>query len=61
MDNQQGPIVARGTLLSNMWPPGWEWGLQENGYAESLRCPPETTTTLFVCYTPVQIKSSKEK
>ena len=61
MDNQQAPTVARGTLLSVMGQPGWEQGLQENGYAESLRCLPETTTTLFVCYTPVQIKSSKQK
>ena len=33
MDNQQGPTVKHRELLPNaMWQPGWEAGLEENGY-----------------------------
>ena len=32
MDNQQGPtVIAHGTVLSAMWPPGWKGSLGENG------------------------------
>ena len=37
---------------------GWQGGLGENGYmynmAETLSCPPETTTTLLISSTPTQ-------
>ena len=33
LGNQQGPtVLAQGTLLNVMWQPGWEEGLEENGY-----------------------------
>ena len=40
-----------------MWQPGWEGSVGENdtciGMAESLRCAPETITTLLIGYTPM--------
>ena len=57
MDNQQGPTVciAQGTLINVMSQPGWEGSLGENGYvcvctADSLYCPPETSTALLTGY-----------
>ena len=48
MNNQQGPAIAHGTLLNVMWQPGWEGGLHTCVcVAESLRCSPETITTLL--------------
>ena len=33
MDNQQGPTVQpKGIPLNDMWQPGWERTLGENGY-----------------------------
>ena len=47
--------IAHGNLLNVMWQPGWEVGVEENGYmyictAKSLKCSPETTTTLLIGY-----------
>ena len=58
--------VAHGILLSAMWQPGWEGSLGENGHvymymAESLHYSPETTATLLISYTPIQIKSLKNE
>ena len=44
--------IAQETLLNVVRQPGWEGSLGESGYtciymAESLRCSPETITTLF--------------
>ena len=51
---------AQGTLLNDMWQPGWERSLRDNGYmytlhvhihmAESLPCQPETIITLLISY-----------
>ena len=53
------PCIVHGTLLSVVWQPGWEGDLGETEYmwtytAQSLCCPPETTTTLLISYTPIQ-------
>ena len=49
---------AHGTLLNVMWQPGWEglWGRTDTCIcmAESLHCSPETITTLFISYKPIQ-------
>ena len=51
---------AQGTLLSVMWPPGWEgvWGRMGTCVcvAEAPCCSPETITTLLIGYTPIQNK-----
>ena len=53
--------TAQGTLLDVMRQPGWAgvWGRMDTctRMAESLCCPPETTTTLLISYTPIQNKS----
>ena len=70
MDNQQGPTVQRMELCpvfweqssvcnSEMYLPGWEGSLGENGcmyMAEALSCPPATITTLLTSYTLMQNK-----
>ena len=51
------PLVAQGTLLNVMWNSKWEGlGGRMDTYiclAESLCCPVETVTTLFIGYTPI--------
>ena len=46
--------MAQGILLNVMCQSGWEGSLGENGYmhimTESLCCPPETITTLFLSW-----------
>ena len=59
MDNQQKPTVQHMELCSTiMWQPGWVgvWGRMDACIcmAESLRCSPETITTLLISYTPIQ-------
>ena len=75
MGNQQGPTVQHRKLFSVMWQPEWDWvllglgqGLDFEGrmdtctcMAESLRCSPETTTTLLIDYTPIQSKEFEKK
>ena len=50
--------VAHGTLLNVMWQPAWKgiWGRRDTRtcMAESLRCSPETITTLLIGCTPKQ-------
>ena len=50
--------IEHGTLLNGMCQPRWEGGLGEKGYTytyvNSLRCLPETTTTLLIGYAPIQ-------
>ena len=50
--------MEHGTLLNVMWQPGWEgsWGRMDPCIcmAESLHCSPETITTWFIGYTPIQ-------
>jgi len=47
-----------------MWQAGWEGSLGENGYMFMygwvLCCPPETTTTLLIGYTPIKNKKLKK-
>ena len=61
MDHQQGPNwTAQGNVLSVMWSLDGRqvWGRMDTCLylAESLRCSPETTTTLLICYSPLQDK-----
>ena len=61
MDHQQGPNwIAQGTVLSVMWSLDGRqvWGRMDTCLylAESLRCSPETTTTLLIGYSPLQNK-----
>ena len=56
--------IAQGTLLNVIWQPGWEGSLGENGYMhmyESLCCSPDTVTTSFMRYNPLQTKKLKKK
>ena len=52
--------IAHGTLLSDMWQPGWEeiWETMDTCMymTESLHYSPETTTTLSISYAPIQNK-----
>ena len=52
-------------LLNVTWQPGWEgsWGRMHTcvWMAESLRCSPETITTLLTGWTPIQNKKFKRK
>ena len=60
MDNQQGPTVEHREFCSVLWGSldwgGGVWGRMDTCVcmAESLRCSPETITTLLVGYTPIQ-------
>ena len=48
---------AQGTLLNIMQQPGWDGRMDTRiCVAESLCCPPETITTLFIGYTPNKVK-----
>ena len=56
--------IAQGALLNAVWRPRWEgrWGRIDTrvSTAESLCCPPETTTALLIGYTPIQNKKLKK-
>ena len=60
MENQQGPPTAQGALLCYVaaWMGG---GLGGDWMAESLRCSPETMTTLLISYISIQNKKLKTK
>ena len=64
MDNQQGPTVQHRELCSMLYGSldGREvWGRMDTRIcmAESLRCSPETITTLLIGHTPIQNKNLK--
>ena len=64
MDNQQGPTVEHRELCSMLCGSldgRGVWGRMDTCIciAQSLCCAPETTTTLVISYTPIQIKSLK--
>ena len=59
--------IAQGILINVMWQSGWN-GRRVCGrmdtctcMGQSLCCPPETTTTLLIGYTPIQHKKLKKK
>ena len=59
MENQQGPTVRHRELCSMLWGSldgRGVWGRVDTGIcmAVSLRCPPETVTTLLMGFNPVQ-------
>ena len=58
-DNQQGPAVEHRELCSMLCGSldgRGVWGRMDTRIcmAESLCCPPETITTLLICYIPIQ-------
>ena len=67
MDNHQGPIVEHRRLCSmscGSLDRRGVWGRKDTWIcmAESLHCPPEPNTTLFIGYTPIQnLKFLKKK
>ena len=65
IDNQRGPTVQRKDLCSMLCDRlngKGVWGRMDTciWMAESLRCSPETITTLLVGYTPIQNKKFKK-
>lgn len=65
MDDQQGPTAhSTGDSVSE-WQPGWEGSVGEEdgtfGWAEPLRCAPETITTLSTGYLSSNIKQKVKK
>ena len=66
MDNQQGPTVQHmefSSTLCGSLDGSRVWGRIDPCIcmAESLRCPPEITTTLLIGYTSIQNKKIKVK
>ena len=66
MDNQQGPTVQHTELCSMLCDSPDGRGVQGRMdtckcTAESLHCPPETTTILLTSHTPIQNKKLKKK
>ena len=66
MGNQQGPTTEHRALCSTLCGSldgRGAWGRMDACIcmAESLNCPPETSTTLLLSYTPIQNKKSKNK
>ena len=62
MDNQQGPTVHPGTSAQCYLDRRGVWGRMDSCacMTESLRCAPETITTVITGYTPVQNKKLKK-